>query len=81
MTWPSSSSLAQITMRSANVALPIQVFCPRSTQLSPSRRAVVVSPRAAPEPVSGSVSPNAPISSIRAIGGSQRCFCSSDPQT
>ena len=46
---------------------------------SPSRRAVVVRPPAAPEPTSGSVSPKAPIFSIRAIGGSQRCFCSSRP--
>ena len=45
----------------------------------PSRRAVVVSPPATPDPTSGSVSPNAPIFSIRAISGSQRCFCSSEP--
>ena len=31
------------------------------------------------EPESGSVSPNAPIRSMRAMAGSQRCFCSSDP--
>ena len=33
------------------------------------------------EPVSGSVSPNAPISSIRAIAGSQRSRCSSEPHS
>ena len=31
------------------------------------------------EPTSGSVSAKAPIFSSRAIAGSQRCFCSSDP--
>jgi hypothetical protein len=41
---------------------------------------VVRSPRATSEPDCGSVSPNAPISSMRAIGGSHRCFCSSEPQ-
>ena len=35
--------------------------------------------RRSPEPTSGSVSPNAPISSIRAIAGSQRSRCSSEP--
>ncbi len=49
--------------------------------MSPSRRAVVVRPPAAPEPTSGSVSPNAPIFSSRAIAGSHRCFCSSEPQS
>jgi len=34
-----------------------------------------------PEPWSGSVRPNPPSSSIRAIGGSQRCFCSSEPHS
>ena len=32
------------------------------------------------EPASGSVSPKQPIASPACIGGSQRCFCSSDPQ-
>ena len=49
------------------------------TPSSPSRRHVVVSPPATPEPTSGSVRPNAPIFSIRAIAGSQRSFCSSEP--
>jgi hypothetical protein len=42
---------------------------------------VVPGPRAAPDPTSGSVRPKAPISSIRAIAGSQRCRCSADPHT
>ena len=75
-----STSWAQMMIRSAKLALPIHFFCPSSTQVSPSRRAVVRRPRATSEPASGSVSPNAPISSIRAIAGSQRSFCSSEPQ-
>jgi hypothetical protein len=75
-----STSWAQTITRSAKLPLPIHFFCPSSTQLSPSRRAVVRSPRAASDPESGSVSPNAPISCIRAIAGSQRSFCSSEPQ-
>ena len=65
------------------MALPIHFFCPSSTHSPPPRprprRAVVVSPPATPDPTSGSVRPNAPIFSIRAISGSQRCFCSSEP--
>jgi hypothetical protein len=80
LTWLSSRSRAQITVRSANVALPIQRFWPLSTHSSPSRRAVVRSPAATSEPPVGSVSPNAPICSNRAIAGSQRSFCSSEPQ-
>jgi hypothetical protein len=80
LTWPSSTSRAQITVRSAKLALPIHFLCPASAQVSPSRRAVVARPREAPEPTSGSVSPNAPSSSMRAMAGSHRCFCSSDPQ-
>ena len=68
-----------MTTRSAKVPLPIQRFSPSSTHSSPSRRAVVSSPRATSEPPCGSVSPNAPISSIRAIAGSQRSRCSSEP--
>ena len=74
-----SRSRAQTTTMSANVALPIQRLSPSSTHSSPSRRAVVRMPPATSEPPSGSVSPNAPIVSIRAIEGSQRCRCSSVP--
>ena len=80
LTWPSATSLAQITVRSAKLALPIHFLRPSSTQPFPSRRAVVARPRAAPEPTSGSVSPKAPSCSMRAMAGSQRRFCSSEPQ-
>jgi hypothetical protein len=33
-TWPSATSLAQITVRSPNVALPIHFFCPNEPMLS-----------------------------------------------
>jgi hypothetical protein len=79
LTCLSATSRAQMIVRSLKVALPIQAFCPSSTQVSPSRRAEVASPPDAPEPTSGSVRPNAPMSCIVAIWGSQRCFCSSDP--
>ena len=42
--------------------------------------AAVVSSATASEPCSGSVSANAPSRSSRAIPGSQRCFCSSEPE-
>ncbi len=80
LTESSATSRAQITTRSANVALPIQRFSPSRTHSSPSRRAVVSSPRATSDPPCGSVSPNAPIFSSRAIAGSQRRFCSGEPQ-
>ena len=59
--------------------MPIQRFAPSSTQVSPSRRAVV-SRATESDPWSGSVSAKAPIISIRAIRGSQRSFCSSEPK-
>ncbi|GHJ57576.1 hypothetical protein NOK12_00950 [Nocardioides sp. OK12] len=59
--------------------MPIHFFSPLSTQPSPSRRAVVARPIEMAEPTSGSVRPKAPISSIRAIAGSQRSRCSSEP--
>lgn len=79
---PASGSVprAQTTIRAANVALPIQRFSPSRTQESPSRVAVVFIPPATSDPPCGSVSPNAPICSIRAIGGSQRSRCSGVPQ-
>lgn len=86
-TWPSATSFAQTIVMSENVALPIQRFRPFSTQWSPSRRAVVRRPFAESEPESGSVSPNAPITSPEAILGihSSRCACepaiASDPPT
>jgi hypothetical protein len=80
LTWSSASLRAQMTTTSANVALPIQRLAPLSTQVSPSRWAVVSIPRATPEPTSGSVRPKAPIASKRAMRGSHSSFCSSDPQ-
>jgi hypothetical protein len=58
--------------------LPIHFFRPFSTNESPSRRAEVSSPTAS-EPCAGSVSPKAPIFSSRAIAGSHRSRCSSEP--
>src|SRR2546428_9116116 len=68
-----------MTVTSLKVALPIHFFWPLSTQVSPSRRAVVVKPPEVPEPTSGSVRPNAPIFSRRAIGGSPLRFFFSSP--
>ncbi len=59
--------------------LPIHFFCPFSTKESPSRRAEVSSATAS-EPCCGSVRPKAPIFSMRAIAGSHRCRCSSEPR-
>ena len=73
------SSRAQITLMSAKVALPIHFFWPLRTQVSPSRRQVVIIPPDVAEPTSGSVRPNEPIFSKRIMAGSQRCFCSSSP--
>jgi hypothetical protein len=72
-----SSVRAHTNARSATLPLVIHIFVPESTQSSPSRRALV---RMAPgsEPASGSVG-RAPNTSPRAIGGSHRCFCSSEP--
>ena len=78
LTCPSAVSRAHTTTTSASEPLPIHRFAPSITYSSPSRRAVVSSATES-EPWSGSVSANAPSASIRAIGGSQRCFCSSEP--
>ena len=73
-----SSVRAQTTATSAIVPLVIHIFAPLRIQSEPSRRACV---RIVPgsEPASGSVSPKQPIASPRCIAGSQRSFCSSDP--
>ncbi len=78
LTSPSSLSRAHTTMTSAIVALPIQRLAPSITQASPSRRAAV-SRATESEPWSGSVRAKAPSFSSRAIAGSQRSFCSSEP--
>ena len=81
LTWSSSTSRAQMIVRSAKVALPIQRLAPLSTHSSPVRLAVVRIPPATSDPPSGSVRPNAPISSIRCMAGSQRSCCSGDPHS
>src|SRR5256885_95130 len=68
-TWLSATSRAQMIETSHHGALPIHFFWPFSTQVSPSRFAVVVRPPPVPEPTSGSVRPKHPIFSRRAIGG------------
>src|SRR5260370_18395000 len=81
LTWLSARSRAQITVRSHQVELPIHFFWPLSTQMSPSRLAVVVRPPPVPEPTSVSVNPNAPIFSSRAIVGIHFFRLSSHPPT
>src|SRR5690554_67504 len=65
---------------SEKVALPIHFFCPLVIHVPPSFLHVLVSPPAAPDPTSGSVSPKAPITSIFCIPDSHPCFCCSEPQ-
>ena len=61
------------------VPFVIHILAPLRIQSEPSRRAWVrIDPGS--EPASGSVSPKQPIASPVCIGGSQRCFCSSEPQ-
>ena len=81
LTWPSSTSFAQMIVMSLKVALPIQRFDPFSTQLSPSRVAVVRRPCAESEPESGSVRPNAPMTSPLASFGIHSSRCSCEPHT
>ena len=70
---------AQTTATSEIEPFVIHIFAPLRIQSEPSRRALV---RIVPgsEPASGSVSPKQPIASPRCIAGSQRSFCSSEPQ-
>ena len=74
-----SSVRAHTTATSAIVPFVIHILAPLSTQSPPSRRACM---RIVPgsEPASGSVRPKQPIASPRCIAGSQRSFCSSEPQ-
>ena len=59
--------------------IPIQRFVPSRIQSAPSRRAVVrIS--AGLLPACGSVRAKQPTASPAASAGSQRCFCSSEPQ-
>src|SRR5256885_4424960 len=74
-----ASVRAHTTATSAIVPFVIHIFVPSRIQSEPSRRACVrLDPGS--EPASGSVSPKHPIASPSCMGGSQRCFCSSEPQ-
>ncbi len=77
--WIAPSSVrAQTTAMSAIVPFVIHIFAPLRIQSEPSRRACVrIEPGS--EPASGSVRPKQPMTSPECIGGSQRSFCSSDP--
>ena len=77
--WIASSSVRAHTIAmSAIVPFVIHIFAPFRIQSEPSRRACVrIEPGS--EPASGSVSPKHPITSPVCIGGSQRSFCSSEP--
>jgi hypothetical protein len=57
----------------------IHIFAPFRIQSEPSCFARVRI-EAGSEPASGSVRPKQPIASPACIAGSQRCFCSSEPQ-
>jgi hypothetical protein len=60
------------------VPFVIHIFEPLRSQSAPSRFADVrIEPGS--EPASGSVRPKQPSASPACIGGSQRCFCSSEP--
>ena len=74
-----SSFLAQTTATSASDPFVIHIFEPFRTQPESVFFARVRMP-AGLDPASGSVSPKQPISSPAAIPGSQRSFCSSDPE-
>ena len=77
--WIAPSSVrAQTIAMSAIVPFVIHIFAPFRTQSDPSRRACVrIEPGS--DPASGSVRPKQPMASPVCIGGSQRSFCSSDP--
>jgi hypothetical protein len=74
-----SSVRAHTIATSAIEPFVIHIFDPERIQSAPSRRARV---RMEPgsEPASDSVRPKQPIASPACIAGSQRSFCSSDPQ-
>ena len=74
-----SSVFAHTMAMSAMVPFVIHILAPLSTQSVPSWRARVRI-AAGSEPASGSVRPKHPITSPVCIGGSQRSFCSSEPQ-
>ena len=70
---------AHTTATSAIEPFVIHIFEPERIQSEPSRRACVrMDPGS--DPASDSVRPKQPIASPACIAGSQRSFCSSDPQ-
>ena len=75
----SSSVRAHTMAMSAIVPFVIHILAPFRIQSEPSRRACVrIDPGS--DPASGSVRPKQPTTSPVCIGGSQRSFCSSEPQ-
>ena len=74
-----SSLCAHTTATSAMPPFVIHIFEPFSTHPS-ERRVAVVRMEAGSLPASASVRPKHPMISPRAIRGSHRCFCSSDPK-
>ena len=76
---PSWPVCAHTTATSAMPPLVIHIFVPVRIQSRPPFRALVRMPDGS-LPKSGSVSPKQPIASPSCIAGSQRCFCSSEPQ-
>ena len=73
-----SSVFAHTTATSATPPFVIHIFAPFRTQSDPSRLAFVfIDDGSLPE--SGSVRPKQPMSSPAAMPGSQRSFCSSEP--
>ena len=77
--WIASSSVrAQTIAMSAIVPFVIHILAPFRIQSEPSRLACMrIEPGS--EPASGSVRPKQPMTSPVCMGGSQRSFCSSEP--
>ena len=76
---PSGSVRAHTTATSATEPLVIHILAPSRIQSPEASVRAMVRIDEGSEPESGSVSPKQPIRSPAAIPGSQRCFCSSEP--
>ncbi len=74
-----SSVAAHTTATLATEPLVIHIFVPSRIQSPPSTWRATVRIELGSDPESGSVRPKQPIASPAAIAGSQRCFCSSEP--
>ncbi|MEZ5372084.1 MAG: hypothetical protein R2704_05010 [Microthrixaceae bacterium] len=74
-----SSVPAHTTATSATEPLVIHILVPLSTQSPPASCLANVRIDDGSEPESGSVRPKQPMASPAAMAGSQRCFCSSEP--